>query len=89
MSCENREAQIPDFFKKSGILLLTTDLGLLYMSVVVRPYCLDFTQLSRKIDGNTFRLKFFDRSQRRGLPPSLQESSFVETAIYRVWCLNS
>jgi hypothetical protein len=33
MSCENRETKIPDFLKKSGILLFTTDLGLLYCHV--------------------------------------------------------
>ncbi|MCC5627637.1 hypothetical protein LC613_05540 [Nostoc sphaeroides CHAB 2801] len=34
MSSENREAQIPDFFKKSGILLFTNDLGLLYIDYI-------------------------------------------------------
>lgn len=30
--CENRQAQIPDFSKKSGIFVFTNYLGLLYAS---------------------------------------------------------
>ena len=33
----NREAQIPDFFKKSGIFLFITHLGLLYSVFAYRP----------------------------------------------------
>jgi hypothetical protein len=61
MSCENREIQIPDLSKKSGILLFTNDLGLLNLTIKADFY-INTVQLRLKL---CYQSRFFNEPPRR------------------------